>query len=242
MTLAAKAFIHRDNPVFYFRKYHSKHLWWENDNLDKILHNRVEGLLKYQKTHTTLRIAVDNITNYTYFAQQYAITDDFGRTGNTVSVRQKDGSVNLLTASLQQDFKLGPLNWQSIITYQKSSDQDVLPLPDLNIYSNLFLRFKIAHVLNCDLGADIRYFTKYYAPDYSPLLGQYAVQESSDKIKLGNYPIIDAYANFNLKQARFFIMFTHVNAGNGNRNYFLTPHYPLNERIMRLGISWTFFN
>lgn len=242
VTLAAKAFIHRDNPVFYFRKYHSKHLWWENDNLDKILHNRVEGLLKYQKTHTTLRIAVDNITNYTYFAQQYAITDDFGRTGNTVSVRQKDGSVNLLTASLQQDFKLGPLNWQSIITYQKSSDQDVLPLPDLNIYSNLFLRFKIAHVLSCDLGADIRYFTKYYAPDYSPLLGQYAVQESSDKIKLGNYPIIDAYANFNLKQARFFIMFTHVNAGNGNRNYFLTPHYPLNERIMRLGISWTFFN
>ena len=37
-------------------------------------------------------------------------------------------------------------------------------------------------------------------------------------------------------------MMSHVNAGSGNRQYFLAPHYPLNERILRFGLSWNFFN
>lgn len=241
VTLMARGFFKRTNPTFYYRHYHARHFWWDNDNLDKILHSRIEGLFHYSKTKTTLRVAVDEIQNYTYMAMGYNIADD-KRTGNTIDVRQKGGSLSLITLALGQNFKLGPLNWENMITYQKSTDNDVLPVPDLNIYTNLYLRFKIAHVLKCDFGADGRFFTKYYAPDYSPALGQYAVQTGDNRTKVGEYPVVNVYANFHLKQTRFFVMMSHVNAGSGSRDYFFTPHYPLNQRIFRFGVSWNFYN
>ena len=116
-------------------------------------------------------------------------------------------------------------------------------MPALNIWSNLYLNFRIARVLSVNFGADVRYFTEYNAPEYVPQLAQYAVQENSEvKTKVGNYPIVDVYCNFKLKQCRFFVMMSHVNAGMGLPKYFLTPHYPLNERVLRLGLSWNFFN
>lgn len=241
VTLMARGFFKRMNPTFYYRHYHARHFWWDNDNLDKILHSRIEGQFHYSKTKTTLRVAVDEIQNYTYMAMGYNIADD-KRTGNTIDVRQKGGSLSLITLALGQNFKLGPLNLENMITYQKSTDNDVLPVPDLNIYTNLYLRFKIARVLKCDFGADGRFFTKYYAPDYSPALGQYAVQTGDNRTKVGEYPVVNVYANFHLKQTRFFVMMSHVNAGSGSRDYFFTPHYPLNQRIFRFGVSWNFYN
>lgn len=242
VRLQASGFFHRLNPTFYYRHYHSKHFWWDNDDMSKIIHTRIEGKFGYEKTKTTVRVAFDNIKNHTFFAMGYNVTDDFGRTGNTLSVVQKSGAISLLTLELQQKLKLGPLHWDNVITYQKSSDDMALPVPDLNIYTNLFLRFKIARVLKCDFGADARFFTKYYAPDYSPALGQYAVQMGNNRTEVGNYPIVNVYANFHLQRTRFFVMMSHINAGQGKPDYFLAPHYPLNQRIFRFGVSWNFYN
>lgn len=242
VRLQASGFFHRLNPTFYYRHYHSKHFWWDNDDMSKIIHTRIEGKFGYEKTKTTVRVAFDNIKNHTFFAMGYNVTDDFGRTGNTLSVVQKSGAISLLTLELQQKLKLGPLHWDNVITYQKSSDDMALPVPDFNIYTNLFLRFKIARVLKCDFGADARFFTKYYAPDYSPALGQYAVQTGNNRTEVGNYPIVNVYANFHLQRTRFFVMMSHINAGQGKPDYFLAPHYPLNQRIFRFGVSWNFYN
>lgn len=242
VRLQASGFFHRLNPTFYYRHYHSKHFWWDNDDMSKIIHTRIEGKFDYEKTKTTVRVAFDNIKNHTFFAMGYNVTDDYGRTGNTLSVVQKSGAISLLTLELQQKLKLGPLHWDNVITYQKSSDDMALPVPDLNIYTNLFLRFKIARVLKCDFGADARFFTKYYAPDYSPALGQYAVQTGDNRTEVGNYPIVNVYANFHLQRTRFFVMMSHINAGQGKPDYFLAPHYPLNQRIFRFGVSWNFYN
>ena len=241
VTLAASGFFYRQNPTFYFRHYHSRHYWWDN-SLSKIIHTRIQGLFKYEKTRTTLRVAIDEIKNHTYFTQSYKIEEDFSRTANMVQIKQHSDPITLFTASLSQDFTLGPLNWESVVTWQKSTKEDVIPVPDLNIYSNLFLRFKIAKVLSCDFGADVFFFTKYYAPDYSPALGQFTVQEGNHRTEIGNCPIVDVYANFHLKHTRFFVMMSHVNAEIGDKNYFLVPHYPLNGRVLRFGLSWNFFN
>ncbi|MBF1566700.1 MAG: putative porin [Prevotella salivae] len=247
LTLSANGFLYRLNPTFYYRHFHSRHAWWDNDNLSKIIHSRIQGILNYQKTRTTLRVEIDEIKNYTYFASSYNTVND-NRVNHAIIVKQNNGLIHLLTASISQDFTFGPINWENMITYQNSSNKTVLPVPALNIYSNLYLRFKIAHVLRCDFGADVRYFTKYYAPDYVPILGQYAIQTNTDtngndnRIEIGNYPVANVYANFHLKHTRFFIMLSHFNAGTGRKNYFFTPHYPLNQSILRFGLSWNFFN
>lgn len=242
VVLAAKAYFYRLNPTFYQRNYHSKHLWWDNACGSKETRTRIEGLFSLGKTHTSLRVAVEEIQNYTYFGMSYAATTE-GRTSLTANVRQHSGNINLLTAQLRQDVHLGPLHWENIITYQNSSATDVLPVPALNVFTNLYLKFRIARELSVELGADATYFTEYYAPDFCPQLNQFAVQEeASSRMKLGNYPFIDAYANLHLKHTRFFLMFSHVTGGSGNKMYFLTPHYPLNGRVMHIGVSWNFFN
>lgn len=242
MTLAASGFYHHVKPSFYFRHYQSRHLWWDSDDLSMIDHLRAQGVLNYAKTRTRFRFAFDEIKNYAYFASSFSNSDDNGRLYNMAYSRQASRPITVLTAEVAQDLAFGPLHWETTLTWQKSTKQDVLPLPAINAYTNLYLRFKIARVLNCDFGADARFFTKYAAPDYFPSLGQYTVQENENKQKIGGYPVINAYFNFKLSRARFFVMMSHVNCGSGNKEYFFTPNYPLNGRVFRFGISWDFAN
>ena len=242
MTLAASGFYHHVKPSFYFRHYQSRHLWWDSDDLSMRDHLRAQGVLNYAKTRTRFRFAFDEIKNYAYFASSFTNSDDNGRLYNMAYSRQASSPITVLTAEVAQDLAFGPLHWETTLTWQKSTKQDVLPLPAINAYTNLYLRFKIARVLNCDFGADARFFTKYAAPDYFPSLGQYTVQENENKQKIGGYPVINAYFNFKLSRARFFVMMSHVNCGSGNKEYFFTPNYPLNGRVFRFGISWDFAN
>ena len=242
LQVRGDAFFHRETPSFYYRNYHARHLWWEND-LDKTIHTRIMGTLSFPKTRTKLRVAVDEIKNYTYFSQSYDITKEGLRTGVMVTPMQESGGINLLTAQLEQNFRLGILNWENQFTYQHSSKESVLPVPAFNAYTNLYIKFKVVKVLNVDLGADMRYFTSYEAPDYSPYMGQYTVQGNGENnVKIGNYPIVNVYANVHIKHTRFFVMMSHINAGQGDKNYFFAPHYPMNERVFRIGVSWNFFN
>lgn len=242
LQVRGDAFFHRETPSFYYRNYHARHLWWEND-LDKTIHTRIMGTLSFPKTRTKLRVAVDEIKNYTNFSQSYDITEEGLRTGVIVTPMQESGGINLLTAQLEQNFRLGILNWENQLTYQHSSKESVLPVPAFNAYTNLYIKFKVVKVLNVDLGADMRYFTSYEAPDYSPYMGQYTVQGNGENnVKIGNYPIVNVYANVHIKHTRFFVMMSHINAGQGDKNYFFAPHYPMNERVFRIGVSWNFFN
>ena len=242
VTLKAKAYFYRLHPTFYQRHYHAKHFWWDNNNLSKETRTRIEGLFSYRKTKTRLRIAIEEIQNYTYFSTRYDMQEE-KRINLSAGINQYGDNLNIMTAQLMQDFKLGPLHWDNVLTYQNSSNKDVLPLPALNIYTNLYLKFKIVNELAVELGADAFYFTEYEAPDFCPQINQFAVQENqASRVKLGGYPFVDVYANMHLKHARFFVMYSHVNAGKGNKNYFLVPHYPQNGSILRMGVSWNFFN
>jgi hypothetical protein len=242
VRLAAKAYFHRLNPTFYQRRYHSHNLWWDNNDMSKETRTRIEGIFAYEKTNTKLRVAVEEIQNYTYFGMSYDATTS-SRKNMTAGVYQESGNINVLTAQLYQNFRLGPLNWENVITYQNSSNKDVLPLPTLNVFTNLYLKFRIARVLNVELGADAIWFTKYYAPDFCPMINQFAIQQNeSSRVEIGEYPFVDVYANLKLKGVRFFVMMTNVANGSGNRKKFLTPHYPTNGSVLHLGVSWNFFN
>ena len=138
-----------------------------------------------------------------------------------------------------KNFKIGILNWDNKLTYQTSSDQKVIPLPKFSIYSNLYLLFKVANVLDVQLGIDCDYYTKYKSVAYQPATMSFYNQ---DEIEIGNYPFMNLYANMKLDKARFYVMFTHVNQGMTGNNYFSLPHYPLNPRRFQLGVSVDFTN
>ncbi|MBQ3909379.1 MAG: hypothetical protein II746_09295, partial [Bacteroidaceae bacterium] len=59
-------------------------------------------------------------------------------------------------------------------------------------------------------------------------------------IKIGNYPIVNVYANMHLKHCRLYLTVNHVNEGDGHA--FWAPHYPIDPLTFHFGVSWNFFN
>ena len=98
---------------------------------------------------------------------------------------------------------------------------------------------KIAKVLTLQMGVDGHFFTEYYAPGYEPLTMQFYNQREE---KIGNFPITTAYINLHLKFTRFYIMMYNLTNGMGNGESFTLYRYPVNPRMLKLGISWRFNN
>ncbi len=241
VKISAKAFMKNNRPSFYYRHYHSEHFWWDND-LAKEFKTRIEGCIEIPYWRTRLDVKFENVKNYTYIANNSILAPNRINYLNRFNVQQEKGNIQVIAASLRQDFKYGIFNLDTEMTYQYSSNQAVLPLPAFNAYANFYIKFRIAKVLHTEIGADAWYFTSYNAPEYMPALGQFVQQNQADKIKIGNYPIATVYANFLLKQTRFYVKYYHVNKGLGNSNYFLVPHHPLNPAVLWFGLSCNFYN
>lgn len=213
------------NTPYLMRHYVSNHFIWDND-FGKIRRFKVGGVVTVPFTHTQINVGAENIQNYVYFNE-------------AAMPAQHKGSVQIFSATLEQNFRVGILNWRNKLTYQTSSNQSVIAIPKFAAYSNLYILFKVAKVLKVQLGLDCNYYSKYYAPNYQPATMSFYNQK---EIKVGNYPFMNAYVNMKLSKARFYLLFTHVNQGLTGKNYFALPHYPMNPRRFLMGVSVDFAN
>lgn len=243
LQLLINGFVRNERPSFYFRHFYSRNAWWDNAGLKKMLRARVNATLRYKST--SLTASLENIQNYIYFQEAlvpFQTNNTYENYHHSINVDQANKNTQLLALILKQDFHWGIFYWNNELAYQTSTNKSVLPVPAFNLYSNLYLKFRIAKVLLTELGADVRYFTRYKSPTYSPIIGQYAVQDANYSTNVGNYPIVNAYVNFHLKRTRFYLMASHLNYSSGNGKPFLIPHYPLNRMTIHFGVSWNFVN
>jgi hypothetical protein len=219
-------YLYNHTPAFYQRHHHSRYYWWDKSlkNTRRLL---VGGEIGLEQTRTRVSASVENVQNYVYFGLS-GVPEQYG------------GNIQVLTARLRQDFRYKAIGWENEAAWQLSSERTVLPLPQMCAYSNVYIDFTYAKVLNIQLGVDIHYYTAYRAPYYEPATQQFQLQDEKD---VGAYPLINAYANMRLKQARFFI--AGYNVGSllfTPASYFSMLHYPLNPMLIKLGISVYFNN
>lgn len=220
VNVAGYCSFHNLTAPYLMNNYVSNHFIWHND-FGKTRTLKAGGRLSLERTRTHIDVGIANVQNQIYF-------------GDDGLPRQNSGSVQVFSASLNQRLHVGILNWDNKITYQTSSDQAVLPLPNLAVYSNLYLLFKVAKVLTVQFGADCDYYTRYYAPVYQPATMAFCNQQ---KEKVGNYPFMNLYLNMKLSKARFYVMFSHINQGWMGKEYFAMPGYPMNPRRFQMGVS-----
>ncbi len=227
VIIAADGFFRNTEPSYLLKHFIGNHFIWNND-FGKTRDFRVGGHLHIPWTSTDIRAGVENIQNYIYF-------------DSSSTPRQYGGSVQVVSASLDQKLKIGIWNWNNTVTYQTTSNKEVLPLPMLSVYSNMFLNFTAFKVLHLQIGIDCDWYTKYNGYDYQPATMSFHVQ-GEDPIKIGNFPMANVYLTAKLYKTRFFIACTHVNQGLFKDNYFSLPHYPISPRMLRFGISVDFAN
>ena len=226
LKITGFGYFKNEEAPYLLRNYISNHFIWKND-FGKVRRLRVGGQLDIPYTGTFLEAGIENLQNYVYF-------------NNSGVPAQYDGHIQVLSVSAKQNLHFKALNWDNKLAYQTSSNEGVLSLPKFSVYSNLYLKFKIAKVMHVQFGVDANYYTRYYAPGYTPAMMSFHTQ---NEVECGNFLWMNAYANVKLKKTRFFLMFSHVNQGLfGGKDTFSLPHYPLNPRKFQMGVSVDFAN
>lgn len=227
VAVEARGSFHNTTPDWLTKHYVSNNFIWNND-FGKVRSVKFGGSIELPWTRTRASIDVENLQNHIYF-------------GSDFLPHQHGGNVQLMAVGLEQNFKVGILNWNNRVTWQMTSKADIVPLPQLSVYSNLFLQALLFKVLHVQVGVDCDYYTKYKGLTYQPATMTFCNQEETS---LGGYPFCNAYLNIRLYRCRFYVMMSHVNQGlfGSKYNEFSLPHYPINPRRFQIGIAVDFAN
>lgn len=228
MTIAANVKVRNETPDYFLQHFVSNHYVWDN-NFKKIYHFHVGGQVAYPTMwfKPAIKFDYESITRHIYFQDLNGPS-------------QHDGTINVLAGMVQADLTTPWINLDNQVAIQYSSS-NLIALPLVALYSNLYYHGTWFKALDTQIGVDLTYNTEYYAPYLNAALGQFAAQEN---IKVGNYPRISVYANFyvRLLHLRFFAQYQHLNASFMDRNYYSMPYYPTNPDVFRAGLAFHFYN
>lgn len=213
------------SPELFENKYYSNHLEWNNDFGQKRT-VKFKGGIRIPTKQIELSAGGYLMNNYIYWNQDG-------------TPAQTDGVIQVFHANLKKLFKLGGFRFHNDLVFQYSSNENFIPLPQLAFYNSSYYQNTLFKVLHFQIGFDFRYHSSYYAPFYMPASGQFTIQ---DKEKVGDYPWLDAFINLQLKRARIYVKFDHVNQGYPNQPYYTTYNYPGNPRALKFGVSWNFYD
>jgi hypothetical protein len=142
-----------------------------------------------------------------------------------------NGSLNYYKRFYKFDVNLGGV-------YHYVSDPDIIIIPDIMAtFSMYFVQDLFKKALRTQLGFDLYYTSVNTGNAYMPATRSFYLQ---DKKELPQLFIADAVFKFQVKTARFFLKYIHVNSLFGKRDYYRTLHYPVQEASFKFGISWIF--
>ena len=156
-------------------------------------------------------------------------------------VAQHPGNISLTSLYARKDFRIAGLHLDHRALVQITSNESVLPVPTFSAFLSYYYEFWVKRdVLRVQIGVDGRFNTSYYAPSYNPALSAFYNQR---EVKVGNYPYLDLFVSAKWKRMRILLKLQHLNQNLfGNGEYFQVANYPLNPRMFKLGISWSFYD
>jgi Putative porin len=173
------------------------------------------------------------ITNLAYFTGYYQTT-------------QSSKVINLLQVYASRKTKITKRwNLYTDVVVQQTDGSAPVKVPLFFTRNRLAYEGNFFKNLYLSTGLEMRYFTPFEAYNYSPLMGQFTVQ---DTFRLKNLPDIAAFFHFRIKSFTAFIRAENLNAvsfKNGfsfTNNNFAAPHYPMQGLMIRFGIRWGFVN
>lgn len=179
---------------------------------------------------------------------QYAILNDhlyFDNLTNDITILtvkpfQYANTINYASVKVNKEFKLGSFALDNTFLYQNVDQSNtIINVPQFVTRNTLYYTdYVFKRAMQIQTGFTFQYFSKYYANDYNPLIGEFYVQNET---KIGDFPLIDFFVNAKVKQARLFLKAEHFNSAWTGYNFYSAPNYPYRNFLVRFGIVWNFF-
>lgn len=197
--------------------------------------------------------------NYTLLSAQYKVPDkmlevglryyvmsNFVYFGNSRQSFQESTLFNVAQLTIARKFTFRrSWSWYAEAIIQKATALAPVNLPLLVTRNRFAYEGRHFRQLNLSTGLEMRYVSSFKADEYSPMLGQFYLQQDR---KVSNLPDLTAYLHFRIRSWYLFMRAENLNAITFTpqfgffANNLATPTYPMPGLIFRLGIYWGFVN
>lgn len=217
-------------PSFWYMRWGSNNFQWQNNFLKEFRIN-VGTEFSYPARSALLRF-------------NYAIIDNYTDFGPDTLPSQFTGGLSVASVYIKKELSAGKFHLANDVLVQKSSSSAIVDLPLVTFRSAGYLEhnfhFKLTNGnLRTQLGAEVFYNTPYQGYSYVPATGRFYRQ---DKVLTGAYPYVNVFINLKIKRTRIFLMLDHANSKLSGYNYFMVPNNPMNIRMFKWGLAWTFYD
>jgi len=197
---------------------------WQN-NFSNVNTRDLGFVLSSKWINATLNFT--NIDNYTYFSEDN-------------KPLQFDGQITYLKVKVNNEFKYKKFALNNTVMYQNvSSGSSVFRVPELVTRNTLYYQdywFKGKPML-VNIGATLKYFTKYKMNAYNPLLAEFTLQNTEE---IG-FPSVDVFFNAQVRRTRLYFKIDNVTSSFTSKNYYSAPSYPYRDFTIRFGLVWNWF-
>ncbi len=170
--------------------------------------------------------------NYLYFKETSS--------ARQITPDQFGTNINLLKISLSKDFKFGRFNLDNRVVYQKTDFQDIIRTPEIYTYNSFYYASRLFKVLYTNLGFDLRFNTPFQAPAYAINVSQF--YNDTNSLEYSTYPVMDVWVRATLKRANLFLKYDYINQGWLSKGFYTVRSYPMQDKVLKFGVSWKFYN
>lgn len=226
-SLGADARLLNHRPSYFASRHHGTYEWWGERELQFVRRLELGARVSLDSWGSWAEARTATLNNYIYW--------DASR-----QVQQLDDLAQVIMLRMGHTGKAGSLNWAFSAAYQTSTHEKAIPLPTLAAEGDMWLDFLLFGVLRIHLGAQAYWHTAYYAPTYVPTIQQFISQQ---EMQIGGgAPLLNAYANFRLKNARFYVRAYNLGEAFMDNDRLSLHRYPYNPMHFQAGIVFDLNN
>jgi hypothetical protein len=237
VQLKAEWIAQRDRPSLDLLRYNANAVVWSNEFSKTELYSGTIRM-SYNKKWFSL---IDDHTNF-----QVEALIRYSDIKNPIffnlfrEPQQIDGFAQIIQTGVSIDWSSKKWHIKNESFYQYTGGYQVLPLPKWFSHMLVEYGFKaFKQKMELTLGADVQYYSAFQAPKYDPVTNQFYISGTQE---LGNYPFVDVFLKARIQRVKIAFISSHVNQGLLGTNYFFLPHYPANDRMLKIALSWLFLN
>ena len=104
----------------------------------------------------------------------------------------------------------------------------------------MYFATRLFRVLDANLGVDVRFNTAYQNPGYSINTSQF--YNTNSAVEFLSEPVIDVWVKANLKRTTLFLKYDYANQGLLSNGFYTVDRYPMQDALLKFGLSWKFYN
>lgn len=220
-----------DHVYNLFQSSYKGYNWFNNFNNEKV--NNLEVLATTKWLNASAQIS-------TMEDQLYFENSSINPLEVVLSPKQFSGTIKYFSLKLSREFTFGKFALDNTFLYQQvEQNEGVLNVPKFTTRNTFYFSdhlFKRALFLQT--GIIFNYFTKFYADDYNPIVGDFYNQNQK---QIGDFPMFDFFINAKIRQTRIYLKAEHFNSAFTGNDFYSAPSYPYRDFIIRFGLVWNFF-